>query len=66
MLSKKLVESLLNYAALKSTVAGVDLGDSTSLATVLSPSGDLMDRFTFQMKQEGYQILAERLRRMRR
>ena len=43
------------------TVAGVDLGDSKSLTTVLSPSGDLMDRFTFQMNQDGYQVLADRL-----
>jgi transposase len=43
------------------TVAGVDLGDSTSLVTVLSPNGDMLDRFTFQTSQEGYQMLADRL-----
>ena len=31
------------------TVSGVDLGDSSSLATVLSPSGDVLDKFTFKM-----------------
>ena len=31
------------------TVAGVDLGDSSSLAAVLSPSGDTIDRITFKM-----------------
>jgi transposase len=43
------------------TVAGVDLGDSMGLTTVLSPSGDLIGRFTFQMKEEGYRLLPDRL-----
>jgi transposase len=43
------------------TVAGVDLGDSSSLAAVLSPSGDTIDRITFKMNSEGYQLLADRL-----
>ncbi|MHB8566063.1 MAG: IS110 family transposase [Nitrososphaerales archaeon] len=43
------------------TVAGVDLGDSSSLAAVLSPSGDVVDRFTFKMNSEGYQSIADRL-----
>ena len=43
------------------TVAGVDLGDSSSLAAVLSPSGDVIDRFAFKMSSEGDQILADRL-----
>ena len=43
------------------TVAGVDLGDSSSLATVLSPSGDVLDKFTFQMNSEGYHLAADRL-----
>ncbi|MCL5068380.1 MAG: IS110 family transposase [Thaumarchaeota archaeon] len=43
------------------TVAGVDLGESSSLASVLSPSGDIVDTFTFKMGSEGYQMLADRL-----
>lgn len=43
------------------TVAGVDLGDSSSLAAVLSPSGDTIDRITFKMTSEGYRLLADRL-----
>jgi transposase len=43
------------------TVAGVDLGDFSSLAAVLSPSGDVIDRITFKMTSEGYQLLADRL-----
>ena len=42
-------------------VAGVDLGDSSSLAAVLSPSGDTVDRITFKMTGEGYRLLADRL-----
>lgn len=43
------------------TVSGVDLGDSLSLATVLSPSGDVLDKFTFKMDSEGYRLAADRL-----
>jgi transposase len=42
-------------------VAGVDLGDFSSLAAVLSPSGDTIDRITFKMTSEGYRLLADRL-----
>ena len=42
-------------------VAGVDLGDSSSLAAVLSPTGDTIDRITFKMTSEGYRLLADRL-----
>jgi len=41
-------------------VAGIDLGDRESLATVLSPMGDVADRFTFSMNEEGYAFFASR------
>jgi len=34
-------------------VAGIDLGDTKSLVTVLSPSGDVTDRISFAMTEEG-------------
>jgi hypothetical protein len=42
-------------------VAGIDLGDTKSLATVLSPSGDVTDRFSFGMNEEGYVFFASRV-----
>jgi len=44
-------------------VAGIDLGDTKSLATVLSPSGDVTDRFSFAMNEEGYMFFASRVPR---
>jgi len=38
---------------MNSIVAGIDLGDKESLATVLSPVGDITDRFSFPMNEEG-------------
>lgn len=43
------------------TIAGVDLGDSSSLATVLSPMGDITDRFNFQMDGSGYALFSDRI-----
>ena len=34
---------------MNSIIAGTDLGDRESLAAVLSPMGDVADRFTFSM-----------------
>ena len=44
---------------MNSIIAGIDLGDRESLATVLSPIGDVADRFTFPMNEEGYAYLCE-------
>ena len=43
------------------TVCGIDLGDRSSLTTVLSPVGDVSDRFTFSMDEEGYEFFARRV-----
>ena len=42
-------------------VAGIDLGDRESLTTVLSPIGDVADRFSFPMNEEGYAYFANRV-----
>jgi len=42
-------------------VVGIDLGDTRSLATILSPSGDVADRFSFAMNEEGYAYFANRV-----
>lgn len=46
---------------MNSLVAGIDLGDRESLTTVLSPIGDVTDRFTFPMNEEGYAYFASRV-----
>ena len=46
---------------MNSIIAGIDLGDRESLATVLSPMGDVADRFTFPMNEEGYAYFASRV-----
>lgn len=46
---------------MSSIIAGIDLGDSSSLATVLSPTGEVADRFTFPMNEEGYALFSGRV-----
>jgi len=46
---------------MNSIVAGIDLVDRESLATVLSPIGDVADRFSFPMNEEGYTYFASRV-----
>jgi transposase len=46
---------------MNSIVAGIDLGDKESLATILSPIGDVADRFSFPMNEEGYAYFANRV-----
>jgi transposase len=46
-----------------SLTAGIDLGDSTSLTTILTPTGDIADRFCFQMDDEGYTLFAKKVPR---
>ncbi|MEO9294909.1 MAG: transposase [Nitrososphaera sp.] len=50
-----------SFRNMNHTVAGVDLGDTESVATVLSPAGDVMDRFTFHMDDAGYLHFADRV-----
>ena len=44
---------------MNSLVAGIDLGNRESLTIVLSPIGDVRDRFTFPMNDEGYAYFEE-------
>jgi transposase len=46
---------------MNSLVAGIDLGDRESLTTVLSSTGDVTDRFSFPMNEEGYAYFANRV-----
>jgi transposase len=42
-------------------VTGIDLGDSESLATILSSTGDVTDRFPFTMNGDGYLPFADKV-----
>ena len=53
--------SKMKGCKMNSIVAGIDLGDRESLTTVLSPIGDVTDRFTFPMNEEGYAYFAGRV-----
>ena len=46
-----------------SMACGIDIGDSTSLASVYSRSGELVDRFEFDMNSEGYASASKRVPR---
>lgn len=46
-----------------SLIAGIDLGDTASLATILTATGDVADRFSFQMDDEGYTAFANKVPR---
>jgi len=46
---------------MNNVVAGVDLGDSESMATVISPYGDVADCFSFTMNDEGYSVFSSRV-----
>ncbi len=50
-----------DFRSMNHTVAGVDLGDTESVATVLSSAGDVMDRLTFHMDDAGYLQFADRV-----
>src|SRR2546422_9860117 len=41
--------------------AALDLGDSESLATILSPDGDVVDRFAISMSDDGYSLFASKV-----
>jgi hypothetical protein len=46
---------------MNSIVAGIDLGERESLATLLSTVGDVADRFSFPMSEDGYAFFASRV-----
>ena len=60
---KKKIIPLRQSMSNNSLIAGIDLGDSTSLATILTATGDVADRFCFQMDDQGYSLFANRVPR---
>jgi len=54
---------IVKASMFNSIVAGVDLGDRESLATILSPKGEVVDRFSFATSEEGYAMFARRVPR---
>ena len=58
---KKMRKKRIRRGMSNSAIAGVDLGGSDSLATVLSPGGEVADRFSFPMSEEGYALFSGRV-----
>jgi transposase len=55
---KKMRKKSVRRGMSNSKVTGVDLGGSDSLATILSPGGEVADRFSFPMSEEGYALFS--------
>jgi hypothetical protein len=53
--------SKVKVGKMTSIVTGIDLGDRESLATVISPIGDVADRLSFHMNEEGCFLFASRM-----
>jgi transposase len=54
-------KSSVKASMINTIVAGIDLGDRESLATMLSSNGDVVDRFSFATNDEGYAVFASRV-----
>ncbi len=42
-------------------VVGIDIGEKESVATYMSPSGDILDHFSFEMSDNGYNLFKEKV-----
>ena len=42
------------YGKHERLAVGIDIGEKESVATYMSPSGDIIEHFTFEMKDSGY------------
>jgi hypothetical protein len=60
---KKMRKKRTKKGMSNSVIAGVDLGGSDSLATILSPGGEVADRFSFPMTEEGYALFSSKVSR---
>lgn len=40
---------------------GIDIGEKEIVATYMSPSGDIIELFTFEMKDSGYNEFSEKI-----
>ncbi|MCL4448033.1 MAG: IS110 family transposase [Thermoplasmatales archaeon] len=52
-----------NGKSMNSSVVGIDVGEEKSDACYLSPAGDVLDQFNFQMTDAGWNELASRIPR---
>jgi len=53
----------VGFKRMNNQVVGIDLGNDESTVTMLSPDGDVTDRFSFSMNDDGYSIFASRVPR---
>ena len=50
-----------NNQNMNSFVVGIDIGEEKSVATYLSPDGEVKDNFEFTMNNDGYNEFASRI-----
>ena len=58
---KRRIRTSFGNMRMANIVAAIDLGDNKSVTTVLSPTGDVADSFSFTMNDEGYSSFAQRV-----
>ncbi|MCL5069171.1 MAG: hypothetical protein M1368_12595 [Thaumarchaeota archaeon] len=58
---KRRIRTSFGNATMANIVAAIDLGDSKSVTTVLSQSGDVADNFSFTMNDKEYSSFAQRV-----
>ncbi len=51
----------VNMENMNDHAVGIDIGEKESVATYMSPSGDVIEQFTFPMNPEGYKEFREKI-----
>ena len=51
----------VNMKNMNDYAVGIDIGEKESVATYMSPSGDIIEEFTFSMNSDGYKEFREKI-----
>ena len=51
----------VNMKNMNDYAVGIDIGEKESVATYMSPSGDITEQFTFEMKDLSYNVFCEKI-----
>ena len=51
----------VNMENMNDHAVGIDIGEKESVATYMSPSGDVIEQFTFSMNSDGYSEFREKI-----
>ena len=60
-LETHLLDCVVNMENMNDYAVGIDIGEKESVATHMSPSGDIIGEFTFPMNSEGYRKFREKI-----